>query len=157
MAKNKKYATEQSTPATLGSELAQVTEGEAQPTEPKPPRAPRIVRPRFSLVDPTGAEIRFTHYALPTRRAVTGKVVINSVDTEFIVTKSQSRDKTEDRAYSYFTLPNGHTGYVSVELVADSTFTIKESAPAEPFGRPAKAEGTGEGSTLPRAEMPVEA
>jgi hypothetical protein len=153
--KSKKYdapqaEVEQITPTMHAEELEQVQ----VVREPKPERAPRIVRPRFVLTDAEGTEIKFTHYALPTRRQAAGKIVIDGTETDFVVTKSTSRDKTEERAYSYFTLPNGATGYVSQELQAGAEFTTKELAPAAPFGREPKAKT--EGGTLPRAEMPVE-
>lgn len=133
---SKKDKTPKHAAPSLGNELANVAEN-APPTEApkeKKERAPRIVRPRFSLIDAGGQEIKFSHYALPTRRQAAGKIMINGTETEFTVTKSQSKDKTENRAYSYFKLPNGATGYVSQELAAGSEFTVKELPPAEPFG-----------------------
>lgn len=136
--KSKKFETENdaatSAPAPISAgELAVPTANEAD-TKPKKERAPRIVRPRFRLINSDGAEIHFTHYALPTRRQSAGNITIDGKETSFTVTKSQSRDKTEDRAYSYFTLPNGATGYVSMELLAGTVYTTKELPPAEPFG-----------------------
>jgi hypothetical protein len=152
--KSKKFETEDVAPTLSAEELA----GSAveASTEPKPPRAPRISRPRYTLISASGTELKFTHYALPTRRAPAGKIIIEGVESDFIVTKSQSRDKTEDRSYSYFTLPNGDTGYVSVELGANEVFSLTEKAPAEPFGREPKPATEG-AAVLPRAEMPVEA
>lgn len=142
MSKNskKKYETAVSpeVPATEANATITAEEIATGPFEApveKKPRAPRIVRPRFRLVDGDGKEIHFTHYALPTRRAPAGKITIDGTETDFIVTKSQSKDKTEDRAYSYFALPNGATGYVSQELAVGAVFTTKELPPAEPFGR----------------------
>lgn len=168
--KSKKYDTEPTAevaanPTGLGAEIAAATEGQGEPSEPKPPRAPRISHPRYTLtsVEAEGVpsvELKFTHYALPTRRAPTGKVLIDGVEVDFTVTKSTSRDKTEDRAYSYLKLPNEATGYVSVELVAGASYALSEKAPAAPFGREPKSatEGTGsDPATLPRAEMPQEA
>jgi len=108
--------------------------------KPKKERAPRIVRPRFRLIDDaTSTELVFSHYPVPTRRAPTGNILVDMIETPFTVTKSQSRDKTEDRAYSYFTLPNGATGYVAKELEVGTTLSLKELPPAEPFGRAPKA------------------
>ena len=141
----KKHETEHTAP-TLGSELAAAapTEGtgQANPETPKKERAPRIVRPRFRLIDAEGKEINFTHYALPTRRAPAGKISIDGTEVDFTVTKSQSKDKTEDRAYSYFALPNGATGCVAQELAVGAIFTTKELPPAEPFGRKAAHSAT---------------
>lgn len=129
---NKKHAAIGHKPPTglKTNEVASPTPKEA--TAPKE-RAPRISRPRFFLVYDNGNEIRFTHYPLPTRRQASGTVTIDGASVSFTVTKSQSKDKTENRAYSYLTLPNGSTGYVSQELVTGNVFTLKELPPAEPF------------------------
>jgi len=137
---SKKDKTPKHAAPSLGEELATLPQASIDAPQEKKERAPRIVRPRFSLIAVDNSEIKFTHYALPTRRQAAGKIMINGTETEFTVTKSQSRDKTENRAYSYFKLPNGATGYVSQELVAGSEFTVKELPPAEPFGRQAKTE-----------------
>lgn len=144
------------TPTLSAAELSNGGQAENTPSEPKKERAPRIVRPRFRLInaaDPE-TEIHFTHYALPTRRAPAGKIMIDGVETEFTVTKSQSRDKTEDRAYSYFKLPNGATGYVAQELAVGAELTSKELPPAEPFGgkRGGKSAEAAPSSTEPQAE-----
>lgn len=145
--KDKKYATEstdqdqdqdQVNAPIHTSELEQLAQPEGE-TKPKKERAPRIVRNRYVLIGEDGAELKFTHYALSTRRAITGQILLGDGPADFIVTKSTDRAKTEERAYSYFKLPEpfNHTGYVAQELLASASYTIKEMAPAAPFGRTA--------------------
>ena len=138
--KDKKYATESTDQVNAPihtSELEQLAQPEG--TKPKKERAPRIVRNRYVLIGEDGAELKFTHYALSTRRAITGQILLGDGPADFIVTKSTDKAKTEERAYSYFKLPEpfNHTGYVAQELLASASYTIKEMAPAAPFGRTA--------------------
>lgn len=128
-----KHAPPQETAKKLDPKAPSTPAAKAE-AAPAKERAPRIVRNRYNLVDASGKKISFSHYQLPTRRAETGKVKIDGTETAFIVTKSQSRDKKEDRAYSYFKLPNGSTGYVKGELANGAEYKVEELPPAEPFG-----------------------
>lgn len=122
----KKHAAESKTAPSLGSELAN---NAAKPVEGAPaaaqPKRERVTKPKITLKK-GDQEIKFTTYAMSTRRDSAFKVKIDGVEVEVKQTSGKPRkgNEGESATYSYLTLPDGRSGYVTSKIEANDELSL---------------------------------